>query len=272
MNLSEQQRRFFQTFGYLVLPGALKADIDWITAEFTDIHARAAGAKHNGTRRTCIVPFIDQSARLSTLLDHPIIEGIASGLLGDNFNYIGGDGNYYTGDTIWHSDGWHDEATYIKIALYLDPVTKDTGCLRVIPGSHVVGNPNLPLLRRVNQAETAFGIAQRDVPCVPLESQPGDVVVFNHNLHHAAFGGSNSRRMFTLNLCNQATTDAELKDLRSFIAAQGRFWIDHLHSDIMRDTASPERRKHLQQVMDNEDCLVEASNRARATMSEPARG
>ena len=272
MKLSQEQRNFFQTFGYLVLSGALKTDIDWITDEFTGIHARAAGPKHDGSRRTCIVPFIDQSAKLCTLLDHPVVEGIASRLLGSDFSYIGGDGNYYTGNTNWHSDGWHDEATYIKIALYLDPVTKDTGCLRVIPGSHAVGNPILPFLRRVNQSEAAFGIAPRDVPCVPLESQPGDVVVFNHNLQHAAFGGGNSRRMFTLNLCNQATTDAELKDLRSFIAAQGRFWIDHLHSDIMRDTATPERQKHLQQVMDNEDCLIEASVRARATMSEPARG
>ena len=28
----------------------------------------------------------------------------------------------------------------IKTAFYLDPVTRDTGCLRVIPGSHHVGD------------------------------------------------------------------------------------------------------------------------------------
>ncbi len=127
MQLSQEQRNFFQTFGYLALPGALKTDVEWITDEFTGIHARAAGPKHDGSRRTCIVPFIDQSPKLCTLLDHPVVEGIASGLLGDDFNYIGGDGNYYTGNTGWHSDGWHDEATYIKIALYLDPVAKRYG-------------------------------------------------------------------------------------------------------------------------------------------------
>jgi ectoine hydroxylase-related dioxygenase (phytanoyl-CoA dioxygenase family) len=44
-------------------------------------------------------------------------------------------------------------------------------------------------------------IAQDQVPAVALESQPGDVVAFNHNLMHAAFGGSQRRRMFTMNTC-----------------------------------------------------------------------
>ena len=34
MQLNEQQRRFFETFGYLVLPGLVTDDIDWITHEF----------------------------------------------------------------------------------------------------------------------------------------------------------------------------------------------------------------------------------------------
>jgi hypothetical protein len=37
------------------------------------------------------------------------------------------------------------------------------------------------------------------VPCFPLESQPGDAVMFNQNLWHASFGGRTGRRMFTLN-------------------------------------------------------------------------
>ncbi|MDQ4087272.1 MAG: hypothetical protein M3177_04555, partial [Pseudomonadota bacterium] len=51
--------------------------------------------------------------------------------IGEGFNYVGGDGNWYTGDTAWHSDGFHHVGRYLKIALYLDPVGRDTGCLRV---------------------------------------------------------------------------------------------------------------------------------------------
>jgi hypothetical protein len=272
MALTPQQCAFFDAFGFLILPGLLKDDIAWITAEFEGIHARHPGPKHDGTKRTCIVPFIDQSERLCTLLDHPTVQEIAASLIGDDFNYIGGDGNYYSGDTGWHSDGWHETGRYIKMALYLDPVTRETGCLRVIPGSHYVGSNWVTEVRRVNRPEEHFGVHGRDIPCMALESEPGDLVVFNHNLHHASFGGSRSRRMFTLNLCRRASTETELQDLKNFIGAHGRFWIDHLHSDTMRETATPARMRHLEQVVANEGHLAEAARQARLTMPEPSRG
>lgn len=272
MALTTQQQAFFDTFGFLTFPGLLQEEIDWITTEFEMVHAHHPGPQHDGTRRTCIVPFIDQSERLCTLLDHPAIVDIAASLLGEDFNYLGGDGNYYTGDTNWHSDGWHAQGRYIKMALYLDPVTRDTGCLRVIPGSHRTDCGWLTDVRKAGRAEEAFGISGRDVPAFPLESRPGDLVVFNHNLQHASFGGSSARRMFTLNLSRRAQTEVELQDLRSYIEGHDRFWLDHLHSDIMRQTASPERMRHLEQVMDNEGRLAELSQQSRERMAEPSRG
>ena len=40
-----------------------------------------------------------------SLIDDPRIHALATTLLGDDFNYMGSDGNYYVGDTGWHSDG-----------------------------------------------------------------------------------------------------------------------------------------------------------------------
>ena len=128
---------------------------------------------HDPSKRTVIVPFIDQRERFCTLLDHPGITGLAAGLLGEDFNYLGGDGNYYTGDTQWHSDGFHNVGTYLKIALYLDPVTRETGCLRVIPGSHRVDIFDTWDARKARNAQELWGIEQRRVPAIPLESQPG---------------------------------------------------------------------------------------------------
>ena len=115
--------------------------IDEIIDEFEAVWERHVGGHdgtpHDGKRRSCLVPFIDQSDRLSALLDDPRIHDIAASILGDDFDYSGSDGNYYAGDTGWHSDGWYvNRPPSIKIALYLDPVTGDTGALRVIPGSH----------------------------------------------------------------------------------------------------------------------------------------
>ena len=56
-----------------------------------------------------IVPTIDHSQRLCTLLDDERILGIAGDILGADFNYASGDGNYYSGDTGWHPDGGYPE-------------------------------------------------------------------------------------------------------------------------------------------------------------------
>ena len=269
MELTQEQKQFFDTFGYLILPGLLKDDVQWITEEFEAVF-QDRGVVHDGSKRSTVVPFIDQRERLCTLLDHPKVEGLISGLLGKDFNYVGGDGNYYTGDTQWHSDGFHTVGKFLKVALYLDPVTRDTGCLRVIPGTH---RTDIAWdARQARKATELWGVEQSGVPAFPLESQPGDVVAFNHNLMHSAFGGSTRRRMFTMNCCAHCTTAAEIEDLEKYVASHARFWIDHMHSDVMRQTASPARMVHLQQVMEHEGHLAALSAKSKADMAEPSRG
>ena len=90
MRLIRQQIRFFETFGYIALPGLMKEEVDWIIEDFEDIFSQS-DRPHDGSQRTCIVPFIDQRARLCTLIDHPAIHGLIASLLGDDFNYLGGD-------------------------------------------------------------------------------------------------------------------------------------------------------------------------------------
>jgi hypothetical protein len=271
MEITSQQKHFFETFGYLVLPGLLKEEIGWISEEFEAVF-RDRGVVHDGSQRSVVVPFIDQRERLCTLLDHPAIVNLISGLIGDNFNYLGGDGNFYTGDTRWHSDGFHMVGSYLKVAFYLDPVTSSTGCLRVIPGSHRTDLRDSWDARKARDAATLWNLEQNQVPAVALESQPGDVVAFNHNLMHAALGGSKRRRMFTMNSCAYCQTPAELQELENFIAGKARFWVDRSHSEVMRQTASPQRMVYLQQVIDHEGHLPALAAKARAEMAEPARG
>ena len=276
LKLSEQQLTFFKTFGFLAFPGLLRDRIDEIIREFEAVFATRggghAGKPHEGKQRSCIVPFIDQNAALSSLLDDPRIHGIACGLLGDDFNFMPSDGNYYAGDTGWHSDGWHPETVHMKIAFYLDPLTRNTGCLRVIPGSHQVGDAFAESLQKeIYKGEEKWGLHGRDVPAVALETVPGDILVFNHNTKHAAFGGSGWRRMFTMNLC-QRYPAARIQELRDYLNGVSRFWVERAYGDIMMNTAGPQRRRHLEQVMANDGHIAELSRKARATMAEPARG
>lgn len=270
MQLTQQQKQFFDTFGYLVFPGLFACEIANITAEFGAVFDEK-GVAHDASKRTCMVPFADQREGLCALLDDARIDGIVSGLLGDDYNYVIGDGNYYSGDTNWHSDGYHMVNTYLKVAFYLDEVKRDTGALRVIPGSH---RPEFRdwAARGAGSSCALWNIEGRDVPSVALESQPGDIVVFNHNLMHAAFGGSTQRRMFTINFCNRVETPEQVQDLKDFIAVHARFWLDHMHGEVMRNTASPQRMRHLEQVMELESHLAILAAQARLEMAEPSRG
>ena len=74
MQLSPQQLSFIDTFGYLHLPGLLDDRISRITEEFELIWSNNSNEHnrhlHDGTARSCIVPLIDQSEYLSSLIDN----------------------------------------------------------------------------------------------------------------------------------------------------------------------------------------------------------
>jgi hypothetical protein len=283
MHLTPQQLAFIDTFGYLGFPGLLRDRIDRILEEFEAVFAARGGGHHgrahDGAARSCIVPFIDQSEYLSSLLDDPRIDGIFASLLGETYNYLGSDGNYYVGDTGWHSDtDWSGRMrgkpprVFYKMALYLDPLTRATGALRVIPGSHRFGDRYAETLQEfLRRPDETLGVPGSDVPAVALETQPGDVLLFNQNLKHSAWGGSRQRRMFTLN-CTARYTEGELPYLRNEISAFARFWVDSVYGEAMLRTAGPRRRIHLEQTLAHQGHLVEESRRARETMGEPSRG
>ena len=95
--LSSQQLQFFDTFGFLSFPGLLADCIDEIIEAFEAVWTERGGGHggkpHDGSARSCIVPFIDQHERLCALLDDPRVEGLLCSLLGDDFNYMSSDGN-----------------------------------------------------------------------------------------------------------------------------------------------------------------------------------
>jgi hypothetical protein len=274
--LSQAQRDHFDLFGFLRLRGAIADRMAEITEEFERLWAERSGGHngqaHDGQRRSCIYPFIDQSPILSSLLDDPRIHGLAVSLLGEDFNYIGSDGNLYAGDTGWHSDGGHRGPRYIKIPIYLDRLDGRNGCLRVVPGSHRIGEPYADVAQRSVRAHgESLGVGLADVPAATLETEPGDLLVFNHNLLHAAAGGGHRRRMFTLNLC-QHHGEEELPELQSYLGSHARFLIERNVGPAMLAHASPRRMRHLRQVMENDFLIAEKLAAERGARAEPSRG
>ena len=275
--LSDEQMARFDAFGFMAFPGLLADSVDRIIEEFEAVWAAHggghAGREHDGTARSAILPFPDQSEYLSSLLDDPRIHDIAASLCGDDFNYTSGDGNFYTGNTMWHSDGYGIRPVLsIKMAFYLDPLDRDTGALRVIPGSHRVGEPFADAMEKgLHRDGKSFGLDPGQVPATVLDITPGDLLVFNHCLKHASFGGSQRRRMYTMNF-SERFPDDKLQELRDMLGKEARFWIDRIHGEAMVRTAGPERMVHLQQVRENDTHLAELTRELKKTMKEPARG
>ena len=277
MHLTPQQLNFMETFGFLHFPGLVDDRIEAVIEAFEGVWAGYGGGHdgrpHDGTARSCIVPFAGQSEYLSSLLDDPRIDGILGSLLGDDYVYLGSDGNYYVGDTGWHSDGgWPRPIVYYKIAFYLDRLTRDSGAIRVIPGSHRYGEGYAEALQAgVRESEESWGVAGDQVPAVAVETAPGDVVVFHQGTKHSAWGGGDRRRMFTLN-CTRRHTEAELPIMRQEVANFARFLTDSVYGPAMVDTATPERMRHLEQPLANQDHLPALSDQARRERGQPSRG
>ncbi len=142
----------------------------------------------------------------------------------------------------------------------------------MIPGSHRVGEPYADQIEHdLRNSETVWGIPGSQVPAMALETVAGDVLVFNHDLKHSAWGGSKRRRMFTMNCCQRYPED-KLDALREYISAGSRFWIERAYDDTIVRTAGPERMVHLEQVLANDGHLAELSRQRRAADPEPARG
>ncbi len=267
--LTSQQKAHFETFGFIIRRQLLSPEeMTAFTREFEEVLNED---RHNkpfaGKTRHAVSGFAEKRLLLRQLVEDDRIYLPIEQLLGPDFLWQSSDGNLYVGDTAWHRDAADLELNFkrIKVAFYLDPVGRDTGCLRVIPGSHRA--PFHDELRPLNywrkkqvilegrstqadldkfvkemnitEDEPLFGVDPRDVPCVPLESEPGDVVFFNQHLYHSAFGGANGRRMFTLNFAVNPTTDEQIALLRNHyeINAKNRRVMQHTMSDRKYDEA-----------------------------------
>ena len=266
--ITSQQKAHFDVFGFLVIRHLFSPEeVTVITREFETALLEARGGEpFDGKKRQEMNNWINGRPAVEYLPTDERIRGPIEQLLGPGYTMAKNhDGNLYVGDTEWHPDlGWDPSipegkndpewiagrrgrnhyVPSIKVAFYLDPVGKDSGALRVIPGAH--RNPyhdrlwslhlNIPdnaaryedvgprLLelweqdtgsrdggeRLLSDAKVNhFGVEPRDIPSYPIESEPGDGVFFSHQMWHSSFGGKVGRRMFTLNFRSAQTDDGE---------------------------------------------------------------
>ena len=93
-------------------------------------------------------------------------------------------GTWYHGDSSWHRDS-ERALPSIGFVAYLEPLGAQSGALRVLPGSHVDRDAEVP---------DHISVGDRFGPGEVIETEPGDVVVFDEHLVHGSAGGSQRRQ------------------------------------------------------------------------------
>lgn len=231
--ITEARKRFFDTFGFLHIPGLFKPEIATIDAGFEEVFEAERDRTFDSNvklsyyeKRSIIGRIVSRSDKLSWLLDDPRTTEVISTLMGRPYEYVESDGSIFSCDTGWHPDSFGAPLSqlHIKLSFYLDPLHGQSGAIRVVPGTSDwqsdfavavrdgVGDPEA--------IEARFGVAPVDLPSWTLENEPGDLIVWNYRTVHASFNGGQRRRLFSLNYREElAPDDVEGRRLREEASA-----------------------------------------------------
>jgi ectoine hydroxylase-related dioxygenase (phytanoyl-CoA dioxygenase family) len=267
--LTRQQRNFFDTFGYLVLPGLMKDVIEDVTAVFEDLYREDnqdivdwRHEAHYMKSRQVMMHFIERRPQLASLLDHPVIDGVFSSLLGKDYLYRASDANIFTGDTYWHSDLYGADFKYrhVKFLFYLDPLDESCGAFRAIPGSHLFGDKFANLCERyVWKHEEKLGLDKDEVPCVTIPTNPGDALIFDYRLKHATHKTQSNRRMFSI-CASERFAEEDLPKLAELTSMLLPLTGGQIYKPEFVATASASQHRHIDQVLDAFNLIQQKTN------------
>jgi ectoine hydroxylase-related dioxygenase (phytanoyl-CoA dioxygenase family) len=187
--------------------------------------------KADGVSRAGEISFTQHLAErddeLARFVRHPRLIEVAVALLGANLDLYWDQAVYKLPDTPrdfpWHQDNGYtavEPERYLTLWLALGDVTLESGCLWVLPGSHLGGV--LPHL------DTPIGKAADpgDALGVPIEAKPGDVLAFSSLLLHKS--GPNlsdgERKAYIVQYTPEGALDPLTRALvgRGAVARQGR--------------------------------------------------
>jgi ectoine hydroxylase-related dioxygenase (phytanoyl-CoA dioxygenase family) len=210
--ITEQQRMYFEAYGYLVLRDLCADEIDEISDAFDAVYADPENPRlelrivgHRWEPWTVMAPFIGRHPRLAALVDDERFLGVARSLIGPDATFEDSDGSIYACETEWHFDSPIEnvDERHLKFAFYLEPTDTDSGAVRVLPSSHhdaeLYEGPLGPYLGYDGAIEERTGVLGEHLPSWTLATKPGDVLLWDFRLMHATYGTTVPRRQFAMN-------------------------------------------------------------------------
>ncbi len=239
--LTEQQKHEFETFGFLLLKDLIPSDemqlyIDAFDETMTK--ANRGVPWQRAPQNHSVMPFYRHNpAVYHRLLDNEKISEVVEDLLGEDFLFWVAEGHHRWGGTEWHYDSAPEDMTHLKVIFSLEPVRADTGCLRMLPGSHFP-----PMRERMERwyGGRRMGDHAAWPAAIAMESDPGDAVIFNVNVYHAAIGEDHDRRCITVNYIQKPWKPEHEEHLKSM-------YVDHrpYYTPELFEGATPKRMRML---------------------------
>jgi len=160
--LTDSERQFFNTQGYLVIPDALNAATTARLTEVVDAVDTRERTPEHGNRLLSVTDIVAEDESLVSLVDHPVTLPKIWGILGWNIylyhSHLDVTPSDNADDQAW-SVAWHQDSMRVndeiesdprprlsvKIGYYLTDVGQaDRGNTLVVPGSHLQNEPPCP--------------------------------------------------------------------------------------------------------------------------------
>jgi ectoine hydroxylase-related dioxygenase (phytanoyl-CoA dioxygenase family) len=224
--LSAAESEYFRIFGFLKVPGLMGDGIDEITTAFDELFATSDDIQrlarddrlHRPTGPDRDVPRLsltrvhERHPVLQAASEDPRVTTAAEQLLGGPVELNNSNANIFACDVSWHPDDIFVQPTegHVKVFLYLDEVTPDTGAIRIVPMSYDQTSESARALRDQMLARMfrpdapvpadvpLVGVPQIEIPFWSCHSTPGDAIFVDVRSLHASFGGDAHRRLLAL--------------------------------------------------------------------------
>jgi hypothetical protein len=176
----------FRAFGFAVLrqffdPRPLAMEVDRVLSD-----GLLGQPPHDGEIHFQYVPMMTAETPASlSLLDR--LGEVAERLFDRPVLPTRAKGTRYFGETPWHVDSVLPVASLGCLA-YLEPMAPGSGALRLVPGSHH------PPFNEALRGVCAARARDQSMPGHVVATDPGDVILMNEHVFHAAFGGGLRRQ------------------------------------------------------------------------------
>ena len=227
--LTKEQIQYFNVFGFVVRRNVFSPEeIAKINKE-ADQRLASIQKEPDSERKRNSYSWFNRNLETqftASLLEDPRIYVPSEQLVGNDSIPINS-GTISDNEGIgWHPDRQDPNMCILKNLMYLQPTYHDQGALRVIPGSHK--NPlhkellQMGLIIKSGQKKSKYleksGLNGDDIPCYIFSSTPGDIIILNELIWHAAYNGYKDRRLCYFNFYRNPKTPAQIESMRKEVA------------------------------------------------------